>query len=222
MSRYIFLFDLDSTVTKQEILPTISKRLGIYERMSELTESTMRGEIPFKQSFLQRVELLKDVPVSEVNEMVSRIQLNNHLVDFIQKNHDRCHIVTGNLDVWIDGVIRKLGMERNTFCSKAIVKNDYIEDVFNIVDKNAVIGQMVLPFVAIGDGNNDAEMIEAAEVGIGYGGVREIAPAVLACASHAIYDEEKLVEFLERLLRRRSERISFSYCIPYPTIWPSK
>ena len=200
MSRYIFLFDLDSTVTKQEILPTISKRLGIYERMSELTESTMRGEIPFKQSFLQRVELLKDVPVSEVNEMVSRIQLNNHLVDFIQKNHDRCHIVTGNLDVWIYGVIRKLGMERNTFCSKAIVKNDYIEDVFNIVDKNAVIGQMVLPFVAIGDGNNDAEMIEAAEVGIGYGGVREIAPAVLACASHAIYDEEKLVEFLERLL----------------------
>ena len=200
MSRYIFLFDLDSTVTKQEILPTISKRLGIYERMSELTESTMRGEIPFKQSFLQRVELLKDVPVSEVNEMVSRIQLNNHLVDFIQKNHDRCHIVTGNLDVWIDGVIRKLGMERNTFCSKAIVKNDYIEDVFNIVDKNAVIGQMVLPFVAIGDGNNDAEMIEAAEVGIGYGGVREIAPAVLACASHAIDDEEKLVEFLERLL----------------------
>ena len=200
MSRYIFLFDLDSTVTKQEILPTISKRLGIYERMSELTESTMRGEIPFKQSFLQRVELLKDVPVSEVNEMVSRIQLNNHLVDFIQKNHDRCHIVTGNLDVWIDGVSRKLGMERNTFCSKAIVKNDYIEDVFNIVDKNAVIGQMVLPFVAIGDGNNDAEMIEAAEVGIGYGGVREIAPAVLACASHAIYDEEKLVEFLERLL----------------------
>lgn len=59
---------------------------------------------------------------------------------------------------------------------------------------------MVLPFVAIGDGNNDAEMIEAAEVGIGYGGVREIAPAVLACATHAIYEEEKLVEFLERLL----------------------
>ena len=200
MSRYIFLFDLDSTVTKQEILHTISKKLGIYEKMSELTESTMRGEVPFKQSFLQRVDLLKNVPVSEVNEMVSKIQLNNHLVDFIRVNHDRCYIVTGNLDVWIDGLIRKIGMERNTFCSKAIVKNDYIEDVFNIVDKNAVIGQMVLPFVAIGDGNNDAEMIEAAEVGIGYGGVREIAPAVLACASHAIYDEEKLVEFLERLL----------------------
>ncbi len=51
MSRYIFLFDLDSTVTKQEILPTISKRLGIYERMSELTESTMRGKYRLNRVF---------------------------------------------------------------------------------------------------------------------------------------------------------------------------
>ena len=91
-------------------------------------------------------------------------------------------------------------MEKNTFCSKALVEHDYIQDVSSIVDKNAVIGQMVLPFVAVGDGNNDAEMIEAAEIGIGYGGVREIAPSVLACASHAVYQEQKLVEFLERLI----------------------
>lgn len=200
MSRYIFLFDLDSTVTRQEILPTISKKLGMYERMSSLTESTMRGEIPFKQSFLQRVELLKDIPVSEVCQMVGEIQLNERLVDFIQRYQDRCHIVTGNLDVWIEELVKKLGMERNTFCSKALVRDDRIQDVFSIVDKNAVISQMVLPFVAVGDGNNDAEMIEAAEVGIGYGGVRNIAPAVLTCASHAVYNEEKLVEFLERLV----------------------
>lgn len=200
MSKYIFLFDLDSTVTRQEILPTVAKTLGIYAKMTSLTERTMRGEIPFKQSFLQRVELLKDVPVSEVNELVSKIQLNEKLVEFIQQNQDRCHIVTGNLNVWIEGLMQRMGMERNVFCSKAIVKDNHIENVFSIVDKNAVISQMILPFVAVGDGNNDAEMIEAAEIGIGYGGVRNIAPAVLACASHAIYNEEKLVEFLNRLL----------------------
>ena len=200
MSKYIFLFDLDSTVTRQEILPTVAKTLGIYAKMTSLTERTMRGEIPFKQSFLQRVELLKDVPVSEVNELVSKIQLNEKLVEFIQQNQDRCHIVTGNLNVWIEGLMQRMGMERNVFCSKAIVKDNHIENVFSIVDKNAVISQMILPFVAVGDGDNDAEMIEAAEIGIGYGGVRNIAPAVLACARHAIYNEEKLVEFLNRLL----------------------
>ncbi len=199
MSRFIFLFDLDSTLTKQEILPTISKELGIYEKMSQLTESTMRGEIPFKQSFLQRVELLKNIPVSEVSRMIGEIKLNELLIEFVKKNQERCYVVTGNLDVWIEDLMKKIGMEKNLFCSKALVKDDYIQDIFSIVDKNAVISQMVLPFVAVGDGNNDAEMIEEAEIGIGYGGVREIAPSVLACASHAIYDEKKLVEFLERL-----------------------
>ena len=200
MSKYIFLFDLDSTITKQEILPTISKKLGMYERMSSLTESTMKGEIPFKQSFLQRVDLLKSVPVSEVRHMISKIELNELLVQFIQKNKNRCYIVTGNLDIWIEQLIKNIGMENNVFCSKAYVQDDYIQDVFSIVDKSAVVSQMVLPFVAIGDGNNDAEMIEAAEIGIGYGGVRNIASSVLNCASHAIYKEEKLVEFLEKLL----------------------
>ena len=199
MSRFVFLFDLDSTLTKQEILPTISKELGIFEKMSQLTESTMKGEIPFKQSFLQRVELLKNIPVSEVNRMIGEIQLNELLVEFIKKNQERCYVVTGNLDVLIEDLMKKIGMEKNLFSSKALVKDDYIQDIFSIVDKNAVISQMVLPFVAVGDGNNDAEMIEEAEIGIGYGGVREIAPSVLACASHAIYDEKKLVEFLERL-----------------------
>lgn len=200
MSKYIFLFDLDSTVTKQEILPTISKELGIYEKMCELTESTMRGEIPFKQSFLQRVELLKQVPVSKVRKRIGEIQLNEHLVEFIRENKDRCYIVTGNLDVWIEELVKRIGIEKNVFCSKALVDGDYIEDVFSVIDKNMVISQMVLPFVAVGDGNNDAEMIEAAEIGIGYGGVRNIASSVVACASHAIYDEKKLVEFLQRLL----------------------
>lgn len=200
MSRYIFLFDLDSTVTREEILPTISRRLGMYEQMKLLTESTMKGEIPFKQSFLQRVELLKSIPVSDVCQLVSEIRLNEKIVDFMRNNKNRCYIVTGNLDVWIKSLIEKLGMEAHTFCSNALVKENYLQDVISIVDKNAVVSQIVLPFVAVGDGNNDAEMIEAAEIGIGYGGVRNVAPSILSCASHVVYSEKTLVEFLQRLL----------------------
>ena len=199
-SRFIFLFDLDSTITRQEILPTIAEEFGVFEEMRALTERTMRGELPFKQSFLHRVELLKGIPVSEVRELTGNMKLNRYLMEFMKRYQNRCYIVTGNLDVWIENLVKKLGMEKSTFCSKALVENDYIQDVLSVVDKNAVINQMVLPFVAVGDGNNDAEMIEAAEIGIGYGGVREIAPSVLACASHAVYQEEKLVEFLERLV----------------------
>ncbi len=200
MSRYIFLFDLDSTITKQEILPTIAHKVGIYNEMYRLTENTMRGEIPFKQSFLQRVELLKNVPVNEVNNIVRDIELNEKIVNFIRTNKDRCYIVTGNLDIWISGLMHRIGMESNVFCSKALVKGDYLEDVFSVIDKNAIARQMILPFVAVGDGNNDAEMIDAAEIGIGFGGVRDVAPSVLACSTHVVYSEEKLVDYLERLV----------------------
>ena len=102
--------------------------------------------------------------------------------------------------MWIKLLIKKMEMESHTFCSNALVKNNYIQDVISVVDKNAVVSQMVLPFVAVGDGNNDAEMIEAAEIGIGYGGVRNVASSVLSCASHAVYEEKKLVDFLKRLV----------------------
>ena len=99
MSRYIFLFDLDSTITRQEILPTIAREAGVYEQMSALTESSMRGEIPFKQSFLQRVELLKKVPVSQVQEIVANIVLNEQLVEFMETYKNRSYIVTDRKSV---------------------------------------------------------------------------------------------------------------------------
>ena len=168
--------------------------------MCSLTESTMRGEIPFKQSFMQRVDLLKGIPVQEISRKIAEIRLNEKIADFIQRNQERCYIVTGNLDVWIEKLVSLLGMEKNTFCSRAAVGNGYIQNVISVIDKGAVTSQMVLPFVAVGDGNNDAEMVDAAKVGIGYGGVREIAPSVLDCADYAFYDEGCLVGFLERLL----------------------
>lgn len=150
MSRFVFLFDLDSILTKQEILPTISKEFGIYEKMNQLTSSAVKGEIPFKQSFLKKVELLKSIPVSEVNRMIGKIQLNELLVEFVRKNGNRCYVVTGNLDVWIKDLMKKIGMEKNLFSSKALVKEDYIQDIFSIVDKNSVVSQMILPIVAVG------------------------------------------------------------------------
>lgn len=200
MSNYVFLFDLDSTITKQEILPTVSNIIGKNKEMQILTERTMLGEIPFKQSFIERVKILQDIPVSQVREKIRNIALNDSIAKFIKNNRERCYVVTGNIDVWIEDLIYDLHMEKNCFCSKALVKNDHLEKIISILDKNAVIEQIIQPFVAIGDGNNDAEMIGQAEVGIGFGGVRPIAPSVLGSATHAFYDENKMSDFLQMLL----------------------
>lgn len=197
---HIFLFDLDSTITKQEILPTIAARLGKEEEMRNLTEEAMIGSIPFRDSFLSRVDLLKDIPVSEVSAAIAGIPVHEELCAFMREHKDRCFIVTGNLDVWIDGLVRRMGMEGNVYSSKGIVLDDRLLGVASVIDKNLTVDQFVGSFVAVGDGSNDADMISRAEVGIGFGAVRPVAPSVLEVCSHAIYDEGCLVQFLERLL----------------------
>ena len=73
MSDYIFLFDLDATITRKEILPELAGKLRKEAEMKELTERTMQGEIPFERSFLERVNILKEVPVSVAREMIREI-----------------------------------------------------------------------------------------------------------------------------------------------------
>lgn len=200
MSDYIFLFDLDATITKVEILPEIAKEIGIADKMAALTEKTMTGELPFERSFQERVELLKSISVNRVRSLVADIPLNEKLADFIRSNHERCYVVTGNLDVWIQDLMSSLNLENNYYCSSASVENDRIVSVDSVLDKSEVVAGITGPFVAVGDGNNDAAMIAAAEVGIGFGGVRDIAPSVLKSATHAAYSEEKLCQFLKQLL----------------------
>lgn len=201
MSDYIFLFDLDATITKAEILPKIAGRINRSQEMAEITEKTMSGEIPFRQSFLSRVALLKDVPISEAKEIAAAIPLNRQVVEFIRRHKNRCYIATGNLDVWVEDLLKEIGLEKDRcFCSKAAVARDRVMKVEAVLDKAAVLRQLSKPVVAVGDGSNDAEMIKLAEIGIGFGGVRPIAPSVLENAAHAVYDEAALCLLLESLL----------------------
>ena len=201
MQDYIFLFDLDATITKKEILPSLAEHIGCAQEMKKLTEQTMLGELPFEESFLNRVRILSKIPVSEVRELVKKIPLHEKLADFIRENRERCYVVTGNLDVWIEGLMEEMGMQDHCICSHASVENDRVIGVEHVQDKEQAIKRFAgHPFVAVGDGNNDAEMIAAAEVGIGFGGVRPIAPSLLRSATHATYSEEKLCQFLRQLL----------------------
>ena len=76
MSDRVFLFDLDATITKEEILPALARQVGLEEEMQELTERTMRGELPFKSSFLARVDMLKSIPVSRAADIIEQTPLN--------------------------------------------------------------------------------------------------------------------------------------------------
>ena len=208
MNNRVFLFDLDATVTKEEILPALAEQVGLLEEMREMTEKTMRGEIPFQSSFQARVEMLKTIPVSRVAEIVEKTPLNEELVQFIRTHASRCYIVTGNIDVWIEKLIKRIGLPMShCYWSSASVSDDYITSVNSVVDKEKIAKQFVVPVVEVGDGSNDAEMVRLADVGIGYGGVRPVAYSLMCNATHVICDEHRLCSFLHMLCADEGEAI---------------
>jgi len=200
MSDYIFLFDLDSTITKKEILPEISVLIGKEKEIRQVTESTMRGEIPFEESFKKRVKILSQISVDKVNKLVSEIPLNEKIAEFIVENKERCYVVTGNLDIWISGLMDKLGIMEHCFCSSAENVNDTVGRITSIRNKLKTAQSFKKPIVVIGDGDNDSDMASVADIAIGYGGVRSIAPSLLHVIDYAFYNEDKCAEFLRGLL----------------------
>lgn len=200
MSLFHFIFDLDATITKKEILPELASHIGCYEIMKKITEDTMLGKLSFEESFLKRIEMLKQIPISTVREIVDSIELNSEIVKFIKENSERCTVITGNLDVWICELMKKLGVENSYYSSVATYNEEFIENVVEIVEKEKIIKTFEGQLVAVGDGSNDTQMIKYADIGIGFGGVREIAPSILEVCNYAIYEEEKLCQFLRRLL----------------------
>jgi phosphoserine phosphatase len=58
-NRRLVVFDMDSTLIEAEVIDELAKEAGVGEQVSEITESAMRGEIDFNESFKRRVALLK-------------------------------------------------------------------------------------------------------------------------------------------------------------------
>ena len=95
-----YLFDLDGTITSQETLPIISEYFGCTEQISELTTRTVQGNIPFIESFIRRVNILGNFPVSEISSLLKNVSLYSEVIDFINTHKEDCIIVTGNLTCW--------------------------------------------------------------------------------------------------------------------------
>ena len=199
-NRPLFVFDLDSTITKCELLPLIAESVGLGDEMAVLTEAAMQGHVPFEQDFRNRVRLLQNVPVSRARSIVSGVPLHEEIAGFIRGNTQRCIVLTGNLDVWIMPVIEILGMQGRCLCSKARICGDRLLGVENVLDKGTACQKLTHPFAAIGDGSNDTGMLRAADVGIAFGGVRKPPAELVAAADMLIQDENELIEILKKLL----------------------
>lgn len=193
--------DLDGTVSREEILPKIATCLKIHDEIETLTQATIKGLIPFESSFKLRVRLLKEFPIKSVKHSLESILLYENICSLIKEYPKNFFIVTGNLDVWVSDVLKRIGAQ--SFTSVAEVKSGEIIGIQKILHKGDAVRSLRKKFkkiIAVGEGMNDIPMFEEADVAIAYGATHDPVKTALELCDLAIYDEDALCRVLRTLL----------------------
>jgi len=194
----VFLFDFDGTITKTEMLPLLAKNLTSASEILELTEKTVRGLVPFEESFLKRIELLREIPTPTIQKIFTEAPVNTKLLSWIKEHRELCYVVTGQLDIWMKPWFLKHKL--NGFSSEATIENNVV-GVSKVIDKSSIADHFPgREIIMVGDGANDATLMEKASTSIGTEIVHKVPEMIWELADIVIWEEDSLCRTLSRLL----------------------
>lgn len=198
--KTFFIFDLDGTLTAAETLPLIGAHFQLEAEISAMTRSAVRGNVPYIENFIKRVNLLAKLPVDEVAGLLASVSLHRRLYDFIERHAGQCGIATTNLDIWLARLAEIIPCK--IFCSQAEIGDNSIKKLRKILKKEEVVRHFQSEgyrVVFTGDGHNDMEAMRVADISIASGLTHKPAQGILSIAGYLCCEENTLCRFLERL-----------------------
>lgn len=181
-NRRLIVFDMDSTLIQCEVIDELAKLAGVGDQVSEITERAMQGELDFKQSFTERLRLLKGLPISKAEEFANRLPLTEgaeRLLKTLKKLGYTTAICSGGFTLFGKKLQEQLGFDY-VFANELGVSDGLLtgEVVGEIVDGNRKallmrilaeeMGISLQQAIAVGDGANDLPMIQQAGLGIAF------------------------------------------------------
>ena len=113
-NRRLFAFDMDSTLIEGEVIDELAKLAGVADQVITITESAMRGEIEFQESFRRRVALLRGLPEASVYALLDTIPLvqgAEALIGTLKKLGYKTAILSGGFTFFAQHLQRRLGID---------------------------------------------------------------------------------------------------------------
>lgn len=181
-SKRMLCMDVDSTFVKGEFIDDLAELAGVKSEVADITARAMRGELDFSGALRARVRLLRGLPMARARQLCDRFELNpgaGELVRTVRRLGLRVGLVSGGFNFFVDMLKERFGLDF-AFANELEVKAGVLtgEVVGSIVDgqrKAQLLRDMAHVFnvrpeqtIAVGDGANDIQMLEAAGLGIAY------------------------------------------------------
>ncbi len=181
-ARRLVVFDMDSTLIQEEIIDVLAQEAGVGERVADITTRAMGGEIDFKESFIQRVALLKGLDETVLARVADDLVLTEgveRVISTLKGLGYKIGIISGGFDYFGEHLQKKLGLDY-VFANVLEIENGHVTGhvTGDIIDgpKKAEILKTIATVesinlqqtVAVGDGANDLPMLSVAGLGIAF------------------------------------------------------
>ncbi|MET3924790.1 phosphoserine phosphatase SerB [Devosia sp. 2618] len=189
--KQILVADMDSTMINEECIDELADALGIKDKVAEITERAMRGELDFGEALDTRVALLKGLERKVIEEVrrenITLAPGGRALIQTMKEYGAYTSLVSGGFTFFADYFGKRIGFHE-AIANVLEFDGDQLTGTVTkpIVDKNtkrerltALAAERNVPLsqtIAVGDGANDLDMIRIA----GFGVALHAKPAVAA------------------------------------------
>lgn len=194
--RRLICFDMDSTLIETEVIDELAMRAGVGDQVKAITERAMRGEIDFKESFKERVALLKGLDESVMKDIAENLPITEgveRLMYVLKRYGYKIAILSGGFTYFGNYLKEKFGIDYVYANQLEIVDGKltgkYLGDIVDGKRKAELlqlIAQVekvdIAQTIAVGDGANDLPMLSVAGLGIAF----HAKPKVVANARQSI------------------------------------
>lgn len=195
--RRLICFDMDSTLIQTEVIDELAMRAGVGDKVKDITERAMRGEIDFKESFTERVALLKGLDSRVMQEIAESLPITegvDRLMYVLKRYGYKIAILSGGFSYFGEYLQKKYGIDYVYANELEIDENGILTGRYlgEIVDgrRKAELLRLIAQVekvdmaqtIAVGDGANDLPMLGEAGLGIAF----HAKPRVVANAKQSI------------------------------------
>ena len=179
----LIVSDMDSTLITIECIDEIAAGVGLKDKVAEITERSMRGEMDFAQSLTERVALLEGLDegvLQSVYDNVLKLSPGAEYLIAECKRHDvKFLLVSGGFTFFTDRLQQQLGIDYAYANVLEIVDGKLTGKLKGrMIDAQAkadllrqhreALGLTPEQVLAVGDGANDIPMLQAAGIGVAY------------------------------------------------------